>query len=142
PMPSLHRDEPLLLVFWSVTSDPTGTHVARISRLYRKYGWRGLDVLGVNLDRDRSEVDAFARLWGLSWPSYSINTDRLESLMRKYGIAAVPATYLITQRGTIVAANPEKESLERELNSWLPRSAGKDVVVEKTQVELPLSIYA
>ena len=56
---SQYRGKPVLVVFWATWATPAKDDLPRLKKLYDKYHGRGLEVIGVNLDNDRRELDAF-----------------------------------------------------------------------------------
>jgi len=53
-----------LLHFWSTQ----GIDIPRVRALYDQYHHQGLEIIGINIDRNREEVEAFIRQQGLAWP--------------------------------------------------------------------------
>jgi len=68
--------------------------------LYRKYKNGGLEVIGVNIDRDPlASVQNFVKENRLTFP---ILLDRERSAMRAYRAHFLPSTFLIDRSGIIV----------------------------------------
>jgi hypothetical protein len=61
------KGSPVLVVFWSTQATPFVEQAATIIATTEKYEERGLQVLGVNLDTDESQIDAFLEKSSMGW---------------------------------------------------------------------------
>ena len=56
-----YRGKTVLVVFWASWATPFKTELPELKKVAAKYRDRGLEVIGVNLDNERAEVDAFLK---------------------------------------------------------------------------------
>ena len=63
----LSRWWPLLIVFWATWASPVKNDLPELAKLYEKNRGKGFAVLGVNLDNERKDVDAFLKATPLPW---------------------------------------------------------------------------
>jgi cytochrome c biogenesis protein CcmG/thiol:disulfide interchange protein DsbE len=94
-----YRGKVVFLNFWASWCPPCRQEAPLLSRFQRQLGTRGT-VLGVTYKDDPDASLAFARKYGLHYPS--LRDSKLE-LAPEYGTRALPETFVIDPRGRIVA---------------------------------------
>src|SRR3954454_448144 len=96
-----YRGKVVVLNFWASWCTPCRQEAPLLSRFQSKLGNRGT-VLGVTYKDDAVDSLAFARKYGLRYPS--LRDSKLE-LAPAYGTRALPETFVIDGRGRIVAVS-------------------------------------
>jgi peroxiredoxin len=94
-----HRGKVVLLGFWATWCGPCRREVPRLKALHAEYASRGLDIIGLSVDRDGEEgVRSFVREHGMTWP----NAVAGEEVIASFGeIDAIPTTFVIDRGGHI-----------------------------------------
>lgn len=115
---SQFRGQVVLLDFWATWCGPCRIELPTIAKLYETYKGKGLAVLGVNNEGDRT-VKRFFKKEGFSFP---VLIDSEQRVSRKYGANAIPDVLVINRAGVIEAHYVGVHS-ERDLTAAL-RSAG------------------
>jgi len=95
------RGRPVLLDFWATWCDPCRREAPIVDAAARKWGNRGLVVLGVSTDAPtQADPGEFARRQGLSYPIVRDPSGRASGA---YAVDALPTLVLVSRSGTIVA---------------------------------------
>jgi peroxiredoxin len=90
----------VILTFWSIYCQPCRQEMPMMDSLYQKYRSEGLDVVGVNIDRDPLvSIQNFVKENRLSFP---ILLDREKSAMKTYRAHFLPSTFVLNRSGIIV----------------------------------------
>jgi peroxiredoxin len=113
-----YRGKVLLLDFWATWCGPCRTTIPEILELHRKYGSQNFDVLGVSLDTNADALRAFISTYGIPWRNVFEGKGWQSDIGQRYGINAIPATFVIDREGNIRGINlhgNELESLVRRL---------------------------
>lgn len=87
--------------------------------LWRRYGPRGVQVLGVNIQDRWEDALAFEREFGITFPSVF---DPSAELAAKYGVAGIPTMIVIDRGGRIRYAfpgGPDHGALNKALDQVL-----------------------
>lgn len=94
------RGKPVLLNFWATWCVPCKAETPFIESLYRQYGTRGIQVVGVSLDSPGSgdAVRSWIRNMGVT---YRILRDGRQKALDRFSLVGIPATYLLSPDGTI-----------------------------------------
>ncbi|HEU4603584.1 MAG TPA: TlpA disulfide reductase family protein, partial [Steroidobacteraceae bacterium] len=98
----------------------------------QKYRDKGLVVLGINVDRERSDADRFLKEVPANFP---VVYDPAGSLAAKYQVAGMPSTFILDPEGHVIAKhvgfkNSARADREAELERALADSRPQQRVSE------------
>ncbi len=118
---SAYRGKVVLLNFWATWCEPCVAEMPRFAQWQRKYGPRGLRILGVSMDDDEAPVRRAYRKYGLNYPVV-MGDEKLGELYG--GVLGLPMTFLIDGSGRIRFQHEgatDPDLIEREMRALLPR---------------------
>ena len=96
------RGRLVLLNFWATWCEPCRREMPGLEHLARRYRDRGLTVLAINEDDDGGARAArFVARYALTYP---VLLDRDSAVGRRYGVRALPMSYLIDAQGRMLPA--------------------------------------
>jgi cytochrome c biogenesis protein CcmG/thiol:disulfide interchange protein DsbE len=73
-----------------------------MNTMHRKYGTEGLEIIAVNLDKERALADGFLA----EVPAeFSLRFDPAGNLAKQFGVQAMPSSYLLAADGTVLASH-------------------------------------
>lgn len=107
----------LLMDFWAAWCGPCLKQLPEVKSLYRKYGTKGLEVLGVSFDKNQEEWrKSVSRHGTQDWNHVFVGLKNVRdkgSISEKYDIRPIPAYILIDRDGKIIgrygsASNQDK----------------------------------
>jgi len=115
------KGKTLLITFWASWAEPVRRDLPELVKLYQKNRGKDFVIVGVNLDNERSEVDAFLKETPLPWPQIfdpgGIEKSRFAT---DYGIIALPTMILVDSSGKVINRNIRTAAeLERQLDKAL-----------------------
>lgn len=93
-----YRGKVVYLDFWATWCPPCRSAFPQIDRIYAKYRERGFDVVAVNQDQELGEALHFAEKQPVS---FLLVTDRDHGIAERYGVKAMPSSYLIDRKGVV-----------------------------------------
>lgn len=106
----------VLLDFWATWCEPCLQEIPTQQEAYRKYALRGFEICAISLDRDTDRWRSFVAQNGLLWSHFIDSADpSTPSAAEAYGLLTIPANFLISPDGEIVARNLHGEALLHEL---------------------------
>ena len=89
----------VVLDFWSTSCPPCIRGMSILKRLHVKYNQKGVKIIGVNVEGAYSErIREFAHSLDIPFP---LLMDRSLKVAEKYGISALPTTFIIDRNGVI-----------------------------------------
>jgi cytochrome c biogenesis protein CcmG/thiol:disulfide interchange protein DsbE len=117
-----YRGKVLLLDFWATWCHGCKQEIPWFVEFHRKYGAKGLSVVGVSLDSDGWKV--VKPFLNASDVPYRIVLGN-DGVAKQYGIASMPDTYLIDRDGKIAAVYSgmvNKDDVEANIRKVLAQS--------------------
>jgi DsbE subfamily thiol:disulfide oxidoreductase len=110
----------VILDFWATWCPPCKAEIPGFIELQKKYGDKGLVVVGVSLDEQGpAVVKPFMQQFGMNYPVVMGD----EKITQDFGgVAAIPTTFIIDKNGNIAAKHvgyAPKETFEKEITPLL-----------------------
>jgi cytochrome c biogenesis protein CcmG, thiol:disulfide interchange protein DsbE len=97
-----YRGKVVVLNFWASWCQPCQTKTPLLEKLQRRIATHGGTVLGVNYRDTTGDANAFARRYGLTYPSLR---DVDGDLANDYGTRALPETFVIDRESKVTAVS-------------------------------------
>lgn len=118
--PAQYKGKVLLMDFWATWCGPCVASLPELQATYKKYHAQGLEVVGVSLDRQQSDLTTFIAARKMAWPQV-FNPAQKTSVAKTYGVKAIPFFLIIGRNGKIAAVNP-RDDLEGAVKKALAAS--------------------
>ena len=90
----------VLIDFWASWCGPCRHSFPALQEIHTKFKDQGVVVLGISLDEDKSDMDGFLKKSKTDFPSLR---DPKGKLAEKLDVSTIPASFLISREGKIVA---------------------------------------
>ncbi len=110
---SQFRGKVLLLDFWATWCGPCLREMPNVIALYKKYHSKGLEILGVSLDEEKS-ADKWRQMIkdrGMNWNHGSSLQGWDCPVAKMFNVTAIPRMYIIDKDGKIIAQDLRGEAL-------------------------------
>jgi thiol-disulfide isomerase/thioredoxin len=114
-----YRGKVVLVDFWATWCVPCLHELPHVQDAYDKYHADGFDVIGVSLDNDREDLEAFLKSRKLPWKQIFIDKKGPNPLARQHGVTGIPATFLLDREGKVVAADVRGPEVAKEVGRLL-----------------------
>lgn len=114
-----------IIDFWAAWCGPCRKENPNVVKVYEKYHDKGLEIIGVSLDgnpRQKGAKDAWIKAIekdNLTWHHVSNLQYFNDPIAKLFNINSIPATFIIDDKGTIVAKNLRGRALEDKIAELL-----------------------
>ena len=97
--------------FWAAWCKPCRVENPNLVALYKEYDDKGLNILGVSLDRKAEDWKKAIEQDSLTWNHVSNLQHWNDPIAKLYNIRSIPATYLLDSEGKIIAKDLRGQAL-------------------------------
>lgn len=105
--------------FWASWCRPCRVENPNLVRTYNRLKDKGLNVVGVSLDKTKSNWIKAIEDDGLQWTHVSHLQYWNEPIAKAYQVRSIPATFILDRNGKIVAKNLRGAALEQKVEELL-----------------------
>ncbi len=88
----------IYLDFWASWCPPCLQSFPFMNQLHQDYGQQGLRIIGVNLDEQIADADAFLSRYAAQ---FTIAADPTKQCAKNFNVIAMPSSYLIDKEGVV-----------------------------------------
>lgn len=107
-----HRGKVVLLDFWATWCAPCIAEMPRLRAVHERFGKDPRFVLiGVSVDEEADALKAFLAKSPLPWAQAYPDEEQREEILNAYGVQGIPASFLISPEGRILAVNLRGEAI-------------------------------
>jgi thiol-disulfide isomerase/thioredoxin len=92
------RGQVVLINFWATWCGPCRKEMPLLEQIQKKYAPLGFTMLGINVEEDTTQMEAFLGDVPVSFPVLLDPANRVSKL---YEVAAMPSTVIIDRKGNI-----------------------------------------
>ena len=109
----------IVIRFWIDSCKSCEKEMPEINQIYNKYKDKGLVVLAINVGQSKNAAETFATRLHLTYP---VLLDTNSATTERYGVKAVPFTFVVDRKGVItkrILGETERESFEKMIQGLL-----------------------
>ena len=108
-----------IIDFWAAWCKPCRVENPNVVKIYNKYHSKGLNIIGVSLDRKEEDWKKAIADDNLSWNHISSLDYFNDAVAKLYNVEAIPATFILDENGVIIAKNLRGDELESKISELL-----------------------
>ena len=113
------RGKVILINFWASWCGPCRMENPHVVELYNHYHDKGLNIIGVSLDKDEAKWKEAIAKDGLTWNHISNLKFWADPIAEKYNVKAIPATFIVDANGVIIAKDLRGAELDAKIKELL-----------------------
>ena len=89
--------------------------------LYKEFHSKGLNIIGVSLDKDAAKWKEAIAKDGLTWTQVSNLKFWDEPIAKQYNVESIPATFILDASGKVVAQDLRGDELKAKIQELLAK---------------------
>ncbi len=113
------KGKTVIVHYWATWCEPCKDDMKTLKALQEKYKAKGLTLIGVALDNDKSSVTQFLRTNNLPWPHLFEEGGLDSRLANEMGVLTLPTMFLVDAQGKVVNRAILAGQLDEELSKLL-----------------------
>lgn len=110
-----------ILDFWASWCGPCRAENPNILKLYNEFHSKGLNIIGVSLDKEATKWKEAIAKDKLPWTHVSNLKFWEDPIAQLYNIKSIPATYILDSNGKIIAKDLRGEELNAKIKTLLEK---------------------
>jgi peroxiredoxin len=111
----------VLLDFWASWCKPCRASNKGLVKLYSKFKSKGFEIFGVSLDEDKKDWKKAVSADKITWPQVNDAGGWESATVNRWGLYAIPTSYLIDRNGKLIAMDMEGKELEKALKELMDK---------------------
>ena len=113
------RGKVTIIDFWASWCRPCRIENPNLVRLYKRMHDKGLEIVGVSLDRNKASWERAIADDGLTWNHVSNLQYWADPIAQLYSVRSIPAAFVLDREGRIVAKNLRGAQLDAKIEELL-----------------------
>jgi len=91
----------VLIDFWAIWCGPCLRVMPDLVETYRQYHDQGFEIIGISLDKDKSQLEKYMQEMGMTWPQYYDGLMWSNKIARRFGVRGIPHMVLVDKNGAV-----------------------------------------
>ncbi len=108
-----------IIDFWASWCEPCRREMPNMVALYNEFHSKGVNIIGVSLDKTADKWKEAIAKDGLIWTQVSNLKEWKDPIAEMYGVQSIPATFVLNQYGVIVAKDLTGAELKAKIAEML-----------------------
>lgn len=108
-----------IIDFWASWCKPCRIENPNVVKVYNRYHNKGLNIIGVSLDKKKESWLKAIQDDNLQWSHVSNLQFWQEPIAKAYGVRSIPATFIVDEDGNVIAKNLRGPALEEKIAELL-----------------------
>jgi thiol-disulfide isomerase/thioredoxin len=95
------RGQVMLVDFWATWCPPCRAALPEVKETYAKLHEKGFEILGISLDKDKSDLTKLLAEEKMTWPQHCDGTGWENKLVEAFDITSLPTMWLVDKKGIL-----------------------------------------
>jgi len=104
-LPDDLKGKVVVIDFWASWCGPCTSYMPYMKRMYDKYKPKGLEIIGISLDRNRNDMMQYLKTARISWIITYTGKGWDDPTVKKYGIEGIPSVWVVGKDGNVITDN-------------------------------------
>lgn len=92
----------IIIDFWATWCGPCMAEAENMVNLAKEYGPKGVNIIGVSLDKDIEKMKKIAKEKGFDWPQVCDGKGWNSPPVKEWGVKGIPDTFILSPEGKVL----------------------------------------
>jgi peroxiredoxin len=107
------RGKVVIIHFWATWCEPCVEDIEKMTKAYAGLQGLGVEVIGIDLDAKKENVEKFVKEQGVAWPQFWDEEGKNNRIVRQWGVTVFPAMWLIDKKGVLRDLTGETDLMKK-----------------------------
>ncbi len=108
-----YKGKVVLVDFWATWCRPCIRALPGVKKAYAELQSKGFEILGISFDEEKGDLTSFVEKEKMTWPQYFDGKGWENVLGARFGIASIPAMWLVDRQGVVRDLNAGEDLYEK-----------------------------
>jgi thiol-disulfide isomerase/thioredoxin len=109
----------VLIYFWAYWCEPCRQEMPHLDKIYREFKAKGLEIIGINLDSNKTKMEAFIKQNSLEWKQSCSGKAWKDETVTRYGVNSLPSLWVVDKKGILRSFNTKGKELRDVISTLL-----------------------
>jgi len=91
----------VLIDFWATWCGPCRRVMPDLVETYKEYHGKGFEIIGISLDKDRTQLEKYMQATGITWQQYFDGLVWNNKISKRFGVRGIPHIVLLDKNGAV-----------------------------------------
>jgi thiol-disulfide isomerase/thioredoxin len=91
----------VLIDFWATWCGPCRRVMPDLVETYKEYHGQGFEIIGISLDKDRTQLEKYMQDMGITWQQYYDGLGWNNKISKRFGVRGIPHIVLLDKNGAV-----------------------------------------
>ncbi len=91
----------ILIDFWATWCGPCRRVMPDLVETYKQYHDQGFEIIGISLDKDKSQLEKYMQEMGITWRQYFDGLVWNNKITGRFGIRGIPHIVIVDKNGAV-----------------------------------------
>lgn len=91
----------VLVDFWATWCGPCRRVMPDLVETYKQYHDKGFEIMGISLDKDKSQLEKYMQEMGITWQQYYDGLGWNNKIAKRFGVRGIPHIVIVDKNGAV-----------------------------------------